>query len=192
MNSVTRSLTRSRRLPIGLAAVAALAGAAAAPASSAPAAHGSATVGVVRLLAPRIASVKRHDGGVAVLLPATLPLPTPDFTASSSTRDGYSLEIDGAEPCHAATVCLFALFTGQRGAALHGSRLTLSHDVRGAFTDIRCGASCSPPSIAWIEHGVLYTIAANPSIEPHQGGPGDPLQALFVAAANQAIGAGPR
>ncbi len=192
MNPVTRSRTRSRRLAIGLAAASALAGAAATPASSAPAAHGAATVRVARLLEPRVASVKRHDGGIAVLLPGTMPLPTPDYTASSSSRSGYSLEIDGAEPCHAATACLFALFTGQRGGTLEGSRLMLSQGIQGAFTDIRCGASCAPASIAWIEHGVLYEIAANPSVEPQQGGSGDALQALFVAAADQAIDAGPR
>jgi hypothetical protein len=151
-----------------------------------PVAHVSATVNVKHVLGSRIARVKRGDGGVAVLLPTTMPLPTPDFTASTAKKGRYGLEIDGVEPCNEASVCLFALFTGQRGGKLHGRRVALSHGIRGAFADIQCGASCSPASIEWIEHGVLYTIEADPSVTR------DGQQPVFVAAANQAIKAGPR
>lgn len=151
-----------------------------------PAARVSATVNVNHLLGSRIARVKRRDGGLVVLLPTTMPLPTPDFTASTAKKGSYGLEIDGVEPCHGANVCLFALFTGQRGAKLYGSRVALSHGIRGGFADIQCGASCSPASIDWIEHGVLYTIEANPNVTR------DGLAPVFVAAANQAIKAGPR
>ncbi len=170
----------------GIWAATALGRTPAAARSSAP------TVAVVHLLAPRIAAVKRHDGGIAVLLPTTMPLPEPDYTASSASPGAYRLEIDGAEPCDGANVCLFALFTARRGGALYGTRLTLSHGVRGAFSDIQCGAACSPASIEWIERGVLYTIEANPSIEDHPNVAPDALRAVFVTAANQAIAAGPR
>ena len=157
-----------------------------------PAAHASATVRVLHVLGSRVASVKRGDGGVPVLLPTTMPLDTPDFTASSATKGFYRLEIDGAEPCDGANVCLFALFTGQRGGHLYGHKVSLSHGIRGDFADITCGASCSPPAIAWIEHGVLYEIEANVSIEFHPQAPQDQVTADFIAAADQSIDAGPR
>jgi hypothetical protein len=162
------------------------------PAATDAAAHTAATVSVVRLLAARIATVKQRDGGVPVLLPTTMPLDRPDYTASSASPGRYRLEIDGAEPCGGANVCLFALFTGVRGGRRYGSPLRLSHGIRGGYADIQCGAACSPASLDWVENGVLYAIEANPSGEYHPGAPPDTVRAAFVAAADQAIDAGPR
>jgi hypothetical protein len=164
----------------------------AAPAGDAAPAHPTATVAVARLLAPRVARVKRHDGGVPVLLPTTMPLQRGDFTASSATDGHYRLEIDGAEQCDGANVCLFALFTGVRDGRPYGGAVALRNGVRGYYTSIQCGAACSPPAIEWVEHGVLYTIEANPSVEYHPNVAGGTIKAVFVAAADQAIGAGPR
>lgn len=191
MSSVFRSLRSARHALLAALAAVALSAAAAA-ANPFPSAHRAATVDVARLLATRTASVRGHDGGVAVLLPQTMPLDTPDYTAAGADGRGYRLEIDGAEPCAGANVCLFALFTGHRGGRLSGTRVTLSHGVRGAYTDIQCGAACSPASIDWIERGVLYTIEANPAVEDHPGARPDAITSVFVAAADQAIDHGPR
>jgi hypothetical protein len=178
----------------GVLGAVALASATLAPAAAglAASAHPAATVSVVDLLAARIANVKRHDGGVAVLLPTTMPLQRPDFTASSAGDGRYRLEIDGAEPCDGANVCLFALFTGVRGGRPYGKPVALSHAIRGDYATIQCGAACSPASISWEEHGVLYAIEANPSVEYHPGVAGGTVEAAFIAAADQAIDAGPR
>jgi hypothetical protein len=172
----------------------ALASAILAPAAAgvAASAHPAATVGVVELLGARIANVKRHDGGVAVLLPTTMPLQRPDFTASSASDGRYRLEIDGAEPCEGANVCLFALFTGVRGGRPYGKPVALRHGIRGDYATIQCGAACSPASISWQEHGVRYSIEANPSVEFHPGVAGGTVEAAFIAAADQAIDVGPR
>ena len=150
------------------------------------------TVSVVHLLRSRIGLVKQHDGGVPVLLPTTMPLGSPDYTASSASRGSYRLEIDGAEPCNGANVCLYALFTGVRGGRRHGSAVELAHGIHGSFARIQCGAACSPASIDWIERGVLYTIEANPSIESQPNVSAKAFDKIFVDAANQAIDAGPR
>jgi hypothetical protein len=187
------ALESMRRRPRrGAAAAVALVLMAAVLATPAGAAGGSAKVDVLAALSARIATVKRDDGGVAVLLPATMPLQRPYYTASSASNGRYRLEIDGAEPCDGANVCLFALFTGVRGGHLYGKPIALHHGVAGRYAQIQCGAACSPPAIDWVIHGVLYTIEANPSVEDHPNVAGNVVRATFVAAADQAIDAGPR
>ncbi len=187
--AATRIPRRHHTYPLLAALLTATLLGAAVPAATDAAAHG-AMVSVVRLLAPRIAVVKRRDGGVAVLLPMTMPLP--DYTASSASAGHYRLEIDGAEPCGGANVCLFALFTGVRGGRPYGSPVRLSHGIRGGYADIQCGAACSPASLDWVENGVRYAIEANPSVEDHPGAAAHAVRAAFVAAADQAIDTGPR
>jgi hypothetical protein len=149
-------------------------------------------VAVAHLLRSRVASVKQKDGGVPVLLPTTMPLGSPDYTADSASRGSYRLEIDGHEPCNGVNGCLYALFTGAWGGRRDGSAVELAHGIHGSFADIQCGAACSPASIDWIERGVLYTIEANPSIESQPNTSADALEQIFIDAANQAIDAGPR
>jgi hypothetical protein len=185
-------LIRSRALAILLALVGVQACVVLAVGQTPAAAHGATNVEVVQLLGARVESVARDDGGVPVLLPTTMPLATPDFTASRANDGSYTLEIDGEEPCDGANVCLYALFSGQRGGKLYGSPVKLSHGIAGAFADIRCGAACSPASIDWIENGVLYTIEATPAIDYHQHVSPDASRTVFITAANQAIDAGPR
>jgi hypothetical protein len=147
---------------------------------------------VARLLRSRITLVKQHNGGVPVLLPTTMLLGSPDYTASSASRGFYRLEIDGAEPCNGANVCLYALFTGLRGGRRYGSAVELAHGIHGSFAGIQCGAVCSPASIDWVERGVLYTIEANPSVESQPRVSAEAFDKVFIDAANQAIDAGPR
>lgn len=152
----------------------------------------AATVDVPRMLGARIASVKRHDGGIAVLLPSSLALLDPRFAAGAAARNDYRLELDYAEPCDGANVCVSVLFAAQRGGSLHGRPEALADHLRGAFSDIQCGAACSPAQIQWREHRVLYTIAGTLAIEVRAGASRRQVRAQFVAAANQAIKAGPR
>jgi len=189
--SLATSCRRERRRLLAAMLGATLLGACV-PAATDAAAHGAATVSVVRLLGPRIAAVKRRDDGVPVLLPTTMPLQRPNYIASGASPGRYRLEIDGAEPCDGANVCLFALFTGVRGGRRYGSPIGLSHGIRGGYAEIQCGAACSPASLDWVQNGVLYAIEANPSVEFHPSAPADTVRAVFIAAANQAIDAGPR
>jgi hypothetical protein len=156
---------------------------------------GAASTGAVqvaRLLRSRLALVRHHDGSVPVLLPSTMLLGSPDYATSSASRGSYRLEIDGAKPCKGANVCLYALFTGVRGASHSGVSVRLAHGIHGSFAGIRCGAACSPASISWVERGVLYTIEANPAIASQPNVSAGAFDRIFVDAANQAIEDGPR
>jgi len=45
---------------------------------------------------------------------------------------------------------------------------------------------CTPPTVGWVEHGVLYTIAARPAVPPGS------VRAALTTAADEAIDGGPR
>ena len=57
--------------------------------------------------------------------------------------------------------------------------------TRAGFVPLSCGASCSPPQIDFVWHGVRYTIQAN--LKTRQSD-----RAALIAAAQSAISAGPR
>jgi hypothetical protein len=57
--------------------------------------------------------------------------------------------------------------------------------ARAGFAPLSCGASCSPPQIDFLWHGVLYTIQANLNTKQTD-------RATLIAAAQSAISAGPR
>jgi hypothetical protein len=54
--------------------------------------------------------------------------------------------------------------------------------MKGYYQPLSCGASCSPPAIAWIQKGVRYEIQANAL-----GG-----KKAFISLANSAIRNGNR
>lgn len=161
-------------------------------AGSAVAAASSSNVAVAHLLRSRVAAVKQQDGGIPVLLPTTMALGSPDYTASSASHSSYKLEIAAAKNCDTANVCLLAFFEGRRGGKRFGKPVELAQGIEGAFATIQCGAACSPASIDWIESGVLYTIQANPAIEEKPNVPPKAFEEVFIEAADQAIEAGPR
>lgn len=151
------------------------------------------TVNVERALGGNIAYVRALDHGIAVLLPTTLRLEDPKKSAAAVVHDGYRLELDYSEPCDGANVCTAAEFTAARGTMrAYGKAVALSDGIHGAYSGIQCGASCSPATIQWREKGVLYSISATLGVElTAQPNPGA-VRGAFVAAADQAIAAGPR
>jgi hypothetical protein len=62
------------------------------------------------------------------------------------------------------------------------TNVTLAHGLKGHYQPLSCGASCAPPSIAWIQRGVRYEIQAKAL-----GG-----RKAFVAMADSAIAHGDR
>jgi hypothetical protein len=166
-----------------VAAVAAQASPGAALASAAP-----ARVGIEHALARQIAAVVGHDGGVPVLLPSTLALPRPVYGAGgpSRTGGGYQLVIGSWPGCDGANVCALAEFAAIPGAHPDGAPTTLARGIQGSYAPPHCAGDCSAATIGWREHGVLYTIAARPAVAATA------VRATLVAAADQAILAGPR
>jgi hypothetical protein len=127
---------------------------------------------------------------LAILLPSHLTLDYDGRTYASGTggQRSYSLSLAGARNCGGATACFLVTFTARRDGH-HGpwQRVALRGGRTGWFRPLSCGGSCSPPAIEWVSRGNLYGIQAKIP-DSNDGG----QRRRLVAAANSAIGAGPR
>jgi hypothetical protein len=131
-----------------------------------------------------------HDSGLVVLLPSRMNLDYESGGKIYAEGDGdkrlgtYALQLSGAKGCGGANACFLADFLGAKGAKLgyKTTNVKLALGMKGYYKAGSCGASCSPPSIAWIQKGVRYEIQAKAL-----GG-----KQAFVAMANSAINAGNR
>jgi hypothetical protein len=138
------------------------------------------------LFARQIAAVNRAPQAPAVLLPRSMPLDaTRMFATGGAHRSGYDLEVGAVKHCGGANACFVAGFEAATGGKVFGKRVTVKGASRAAFIPLSCGASCSPPQIDFVWHGVLYTIQAN--LKTKQAD-----RAALIAAAQSAISAGPR
>lgn len=130
-----------------------------------------------------------QTAGVPVLVPSRVNLDYDKggevFAAGvGSKRDGtYSLTLSAAADC-TGNACFLAEFTGEKGKPLgyRSTNVSLALGMKGYYTRGSCGASCSPPSIQWVQKGVRYELQAKAL-----GG-----RAAFVKLANSAIRNGNR
>lgn len=126
---------------------------------------------------------------LAILVPSRLALDYDGRTYASGTggRTSYSLSLSGAPKC-GANVCFLASFDAKRGGTPSFRRTVHLRGGRtGYFKPLTCGGSCSPPEIQWVSRGNLYSIQAKIPDSADAA-----AQRRLVAAANSAIGAGPR
>jgi len=138
------------------------------------------------LFAPQIAAIHRAPHPTPVLLPRSMPLDAARlFATGGAQRSGYDLEIGAVKHCGGATACFVAAFTATKGGKVFGRRVTVSGATRAGFVPLSCGASCSPPQIDFLWHGVRYTIQANLKTKQRD-------RAALIAAAQSAISSGPR
>lgn len=138
------------------------------------------------LFARQIAAIHRAPHATPVLLPRSMPLDaTRRFAGGGPQRSGYDLEIGAVRHCGGADACFVAGFTAAKGGKVFGTRVTVKGATRAGFVALSCGASCSPPQIDFLWHGVLYTFQANLKTKQTD-------RAALVAAAQSAISAGPR
>jgi hypothetical protein len=136
-------------------------------------------------------SLARTDAktALAILLPSRLALDYSGKTYASGSggRNSYGLSLAGAPSC-GANVCFLASFTAKRGGTPGFRRTVALRGGRtGYFKPLTCGGSCSPPLIQWRSRGNLYEIQAKIPDSSDAA-----AQRRLVAAANSAIGAGPR
>jgi hypothetical protein len=132
----------------------------------------------------------RAKTSLAILLPSrlTLDFDGRTFPSGSGGRRSYSLSLAGARNCGGANACFLATFSAERGGRPGpGRKVALRGGRTGYFTPLSCGGSCSPPQIEWVSRGNLYEIQAK---VPDGNDAGQ--RRRLVAAANSAIGAGPR
>ena len=136
-------------------------------------------------------SLQRTDAKtpLAILLPDRLALDYDGklYASGSGGRSSYSLSLAGAPNC-GANVCFLASFTATRGGTPSFRRTVRLRGGRtGYFKPLTCGGSCSPPEIQWRSRGNLYEIQAKIPDSSDAA-----ARRRLVAAANSAIGAGPR
>jgi hypothetical protein len=138
------------------------------------------------LFARQITAINRAPHAPPVLLPSSMPLDAKRmFATGGAHRTGYDLEIGAVRHCGGANACFVAEFTAATGGKVFGKRVTVNGASRAGFEPLSCGASCSPPQIDFVVHGVLYTIQANLKTKQTD-------RAALIAAAQSAISAGPR
>ena len=127
---------------------------------------------------------------LAILLPSRLALDFDGrvFASGGGGSSAYDLSLAGVRNCGGANACFLASFEAQRGGKPSlRRRVALRGGRTGYFKPLTCGGSCSPPVIQWVQRGNLYTIRAKVPDSTDAG-----QRRRLVAAANSAIGAGPR
>jgi hypothetical protein len=172
-----------RRLRLAVTAVTVAASAAAASAVAAPA---GPTAPLPSLFAHEIHTINAAAHAPAVLLPRSMPLDAKHlYAAGGPSGNSYDLSIGAVAHCGGADACFVAAFGAVPSTKVFGRRVTVRGATRAAFEPLSCGASCSPPQIDFIVHGVRYTIQANLRTKQTD-------RAALIAAAQSAISAGPR
>ncbi|MFL5860067.1 MAG: hypothetical protein ACJ780_04705 [Solirubrobacteraceae bacterium] len=138
------------------------------------------------VFAGQIRAIHRVRHAPAVLLPRSMPLDAKRlFATGGISGTGYDLELGAVRHCGGANACFVAAFSAAKGARVYGRHVTVSGASRAGFLPLSCGASCAPPQIDFIWHGVRYAIQANLKTKQSD-------RAALIAAAESAISAGPR
>jgi len=142
---------------------------------------------LLKAFAKQLPAVK-HKTTVAVLLPTSLPFAgkVPKlYPTGGASKNAWDLELAGAPNCGGADACFLAPFEAKRGGKLPGtSNLKLAGGQPALYKGITCGASCSPATLWFVYHGILYTWQ-------HKDPPAN-AKAVLARLAAQAIAAGPR
>jgi hypothetical protein len=135
---------------------------------------------------PQVAQ-KAH---IAVRLPARADLDIGShqlYATGGAKRTSYDLELATASRCGGANACFVASFTAKRAKRLgERSNVHLARGVRGVYRPLSCGASCAPPSIAWVQRGVRYDVQIRITATKSKE------RSAMIALANSAIRAKPR
>jgi hypothetical protein len=148
---------------------------------------GAGTIALPTVLAKQIHAITADVKAPPVLLPRALPLDAKRlFPSGGPSGKRYAIEIGAVKNCGGADACFVADFMAEPGTTVSGKRVTVTGATKAAFHPLSCGASCSPPQIMFIVHGIQYTIQANLK----KTAKGD--RATLIGAAESAISAGPR
>lgn len=143
-------------------------------------------VDLPKLFARTLPTVEARTS-VPILLPQRFPSDYEAlFPSGSGHRRAWSLGLGAVRHCGGADACFVADFEGRRGGRPFGQqRVRLARGRTGWFKPLSCGASCSPPSIAWRERGSTFSIQANVATQRTD-------RRALIGMANSAIRHGPR
>ncbi len=138
-------------------------------------------------LVERPLTAVKKTASIDVLLPSTFTSDLRKLYSEGRGRGGsYRFDIGAVRRCRRATACAVASFRAKRGAKpTNKSKIKLKRGRTGYFQTLRCGASCAPASIEWVQDGVLYTIEGKFGNKKTE-------RRVFTRLANSAIGRGPR
>ena len=124
---------------------------------------------------------------IDVLLPSKFTSDLPKlYSEGRGSRGSYRFDIGAVRRCRGATACAVASFRAKRGAKpTNDVKVKLKRGITGYFQPLKCGASCAPPSIQWVQRGVLYTLEGKFGTKRTE-------RRVLTRLANSAIGRGPR
>lgn len=138
------------------------------------------------LFAKQIKAIHAARRAPSVLLPNSMPLDAKHLYPSGGPAGAsYELELGAVKHCGGANACFVADFTAAKGNSVFPKRVTVRGASKAGFKPLSCGASCSPPAIDFIVHGIRYEIQANLNSKQSD-------KAVLIKAAEAAISAGPR
>jgi hypothetical protein len=114
---------------------------------------------VPELVGKPLKAVKKATN-LPILLPSRLTTEHRKlFSEGKGRTNRYSFTLGAVRGCGTSTACYVAGFSARRGGkAGGGSKVTLSKGLKGVFAKSRCGASCGPASLEWVQDGVLYEV----------------------------------
>jgi hypothetical protein len=159
---------------------------------------------MIALLAPDMASAKSYVFDipdlvgkplVAVKKVTTLPVLLPSrmttqqrklYSQGRGRANRYSFTIGAVPDCGTSTACYVAGFSARRGGApAAGKKVKLAKGLTGSFQRSRCGASCGPARLEWVQDGVLYEVEGKLGTQRSE-------RKVLTRLANSAIRNGPR
>jgi hypothetical protein len=136
--------------------------------------------------ARQIRAINAAPHAPAVLLPGSMPLDAKHLYATGGPSGSrYDLAIGAIAHCRGANACFVAEFTAAKARTVYGTRVRVRGAAKAGFIPLSCGASCAPPQIDFLVHGIRYTIQANLKTSKSD-------RAVLISAAEAAIRAGPR
>ena len=109
------------------------------------------------------------------------------FSEGRGRANRYEFTIGAARDCGTSTACYVVGFRARRGGTPEsgGRRVALADGRRGRFHRSRCGASCGPASLEWVQGGVLYEVEGKLGTRRTE-------RTVLTRLANSAIKNGPR
>jgi len=127
-----------------------------APASASAASY---VFDVPDLVGKPLTAVKKSTS-VPVLLPSRLTTEHRQlFSQGKGRTNRYEFTLGAVRGCGTSTACYVAGFRARRGGkAGSGRKVALAKGLSGRFERSRCGASCGPASLKWVQDGVLYEV----------------------------------
>jgi hypothetical protein len=133
-----------------------------------------------------LAAVKKATD-IPVLLPSRLTSEHRRLYSEGKGRaNRYEFTIGATRRCGTSTACYVAGFRGRRGGKpAKGRKVALAKRLTGSFQRSRCGASCGPASLEWVQDGVLYEVEGKLGTQRTE-------RSVLTRLANSAIRNGPR